>query len=81
MPGGRLDARECHFSFGSPSQKFASAQRGWGLPAVPHIRVSVGLDRVDNEGGTTYHEVRELDFRAQQYGCGTACSRQHLGHP
>ena len=49
MPGGRLDARECHFSFGSPSQKFASAQRGWGLPVVKSIHVSVGLDRDDGE--------------------------------
>lgn len=30
--GIHLEARECHFSFGSPSRKVLSAQRGWGLP-------------------------------------------------
>jgi hypothetical protein len=32
--GTHLVARECHFSFGSPSRKLLSAQRGCGLPVT-----------------------------------------------
>ncbi len=35
--GAHLVARECHFSFGSPSRKLISAQRGWGLPFAESI--------------------------------------------
>jgi hypothetical protein len=35
---------------------------------------------IGKAAGLAYHVARELDFRAQQCGCGNACSHQRLDH-